>query len=491
VAATDRPNILLIFVDQQRYDTLGLHGHATCRTPALDRLARRGVDFSHAYTCCGLCSPARSSVMTGLYPHNHGVLTNTHDGQSLRQLDPAIPTFAQALQGAGYHTSYVGKVHLSYPESTPAPYGFHEWHRPYHQYLRENGLEAGETVPPFYGPERSSFRNPFAATYDGPIESDREYWRAEEGRRILGERAQDYDENGTPFFLRIDLPGPHLPFIIPAPFSSLYDPADVPEPPEFDDSFERKPWMHAQMPRYWGVDGTEWSFWQPIVAKYWGFVTMLDMLIGRVLDRLDELGLAESTAVFYTTDHGDTCGSRRMFDKGYCMYEELYHIPFIASWPGVWEEGRACAEFANNLDLMPTFLELAGIEPPAGIDARSLAPLLAGRTPEDWPSDAYAEFNGMQWGLYSQRMLVTDRHKLIFNATDTDELYDLQEDPHELRNVLDAPGYADAQRAMYLRLFQRMQATGDPICDDLWWPKYEAVRQDIDFARELTYGHKS
>ncbi|MBN1674808.1 MAG: sulfatase-like hydrolase/transferase [Kiritimatiellae bacterium] len=486
----DRPNMLLFFVDQQRVDTLGCYGHPACRTPALDRLAAEGARFTRAYSCCGLCSPARSSVMTGLYPHNHGVLTNTHDWQTRRFLDPAIPTFAHRLAAAGYHTSYVGKVHLRTPEATPEPYGFKEWHRPYPDYLNARGLTPGRTAGPTYGPQGSSWRWPFAATYDGAFESYDEYWRAEEGLRILEERAADYRKNGTPFFLRIDFPGPHLPFIIPEPYASMYDPADVPERPEFADTFEGKPRIHAQMPRYWATADTDWAFWQPIVAKYWGFVTLLDTLIGRVLDRLRELGLDRETAVFYTGDHGDTCGGRRMFDKGYCMYEELYHLPFIAAWPGVWEKGRVVDSFVNHMDLMPTFLELAGLTPPAGLDARSLKPILDGQTLADWPTDAYAEFHGMQWGLYSQRMLVTARYKLVFNVSDVDELYDLAEDPAELRNRIDDPACAEIQRDLYRRMFTRMQQTRDPFTQDLWWPKFEAVRQDIDFATDLPYAGK-
>ncbi|NOZ23568.1 MAG: sulfatase-like hydrolase/transferase [Planctomycetes bacterium] len=495
----DRPNVLLFFVDQQRFDTLGLNGHPTCKTPALDRMASEGVNFTRAYSCCGLCSPARSSVMTGLYPHSHGQLTNTHDWQTRRFLDPKIPTFARMLSDAGYHTSYVGKVHLSSPES-PLQYGFREWHRPYHQYLKERGLKPTANqwgavdqdglIGPRFGPDSTCFRWPFAATCTGPVESHREYWRAEEGIRILEERAKDRKDNGTPFFLRIDFPGPHLPFIIPEPYASMYDTGEIPEPPEFAETFERKPYMHAQMPRLWQTEGTDWAFWQPIVAKYWGYVTFLDHLIGRVMDRLRDLGLEDNTAVFYTTDHGDTCGSRRMFDKGYCMYEELYHIPFIASWPGVWSSGQS-DRFINHMDLMPTFLELAGIQPPEGLDARSIQPLLEGKAPDDWATDAYAEFHGMQWGLYSQRMVRAERYKLVFNAPDIDELYDLESDPAELKNLIDDPDVADVQHEMYRRLFRRMQETGDPFFRDYWWPKYESERQGVMLDPDLRYGEKS
>jgi len=485
----DRPNMLMFFVDQQRADTLGPYGHTQCRTPALDGLAGDGLTFTNTYSCCGLCSPARSSVMTGLYPHNHGVLTNVHDGQSRRTLDPAFPTFARLLADAGYHTSYVGKVHLRWPwrDDVPIPYGFAEHHRPYQQYLKERGLERGQVVGPMYEPERNHWPHPFAATWSGPFESHQEYWRAEEGIRMLEERAADYKANGTPFFLRIDFPGPHLPFIIPEPFASMYDPAEVAERPDFVDTFEGKPRMHAQMPRFWGTEDTDWSFWRPIVAMYWGFVTMLDTLIGRVLERLRDLGLADETAVVYSADHGDTCGSRRMFDKGYTMYEELYHIPLIVRWPGVWAAGQQRHEFAHNMDLMPTFLDLAGIDPPLGLDARSLKPVCEGHTPDDWPTEAYSQFHGMQWGLYSQRMVRTARHKLVFNMGDTTELYDLEADPAELVNRIEDPSLADVRRDLVLRLFRRMEATRDPFYTDLWWPKHEAARLGIDFARDMHY----
>ena len=482
---TDRPNILLIFVDQQRYDALSLHGHATCQTPTLDHMAAQGVDFTRAYSCCGLCSPARSSVMTGLYPHRHGVLTNTHDWQSVRRLDPATPTFAHLLSDAGYRTGYVGKVHLCTPEQAPQAYGFQDFHRPYGQYLKERGLARGEVVDTI-APTRHT--GPvFAGRYNGCLESFNEYWRAEEAIRLL----EEYSQGSQPFFLRCDFPGPHLPFNIPEPYASMYDPDHVPEPPEFRDEFANKPYMHGQMVRYWNTQGLDWGFWQPVVAKYWGFVTLLDFLIGRVLEALRCLGLEETTAVFYTTDHGDTCGSRRMFDKGYCMYEELYHIPFIARWPGRWPEARTCDRFVLNHDLMPTFLDIAGVPVPQDIDARSLVPLLEGHTPSDWRQEAVAEFHGMQWGLYSQRMIVTERYKLVLNCADIDELYDLEADPHELTNQIDAPELVDVKRDLYRRLFCHMRDTHDPFHRDLWVPKWLSAELGIDFAQQERLGAKS
>ena len=481
----DRPNILLIFLDQQRYDTMAHHGHPTVATPTLDRLAGEGVDFARAYSCCGLCSPARASVMTGLYPHSHGLLTNTHDFQTLTSFPSHLRTFAHRLVDAGYRTGYVGKIHLATPEVHPAAYGFRDFHRPYNVYLKERGLTRGEVVDTIIPPAHKG--REFAGVYDGALESFNEYWRCEEAIRLL----EQYAGRAEPFFLRCDFPGPHLPFNIPEPYASMYDPASVPEPPEFRDDFEGKPYIHRRMVERWSTQDLDWDWWQPVVARYWGFVTLLDMLTGRILGRLRDLGLEDNTAVFFTTDHGDTCGSRRMFDKGYCMYEELYHIPFVARWLGHWQGGATCDRFVHNHDLMPTFLDLAGVPIPDGLSTRSLVPLLEGRPPEDWRTDAFAEFNGMQWGLYSQRMVVTERHKLVFNCADVDELYDLDTDPYELVNQIDNPAYHDVKREMYLRLFRNMQSTGDPFYRDLWTPKCIAAELDIDFAREQRYGEKS
>jgi len=482
---TDRPNILLIFVDQQRFDTLSLHDHPTCRTPSLDRLAAQGVDFTRAYSCCGLCSPARASVMTGLYPHRHGLLTNTHDWQASRGLDPSIPTFAHLLSDAGYRTGYVGKVHLCSTGGAPHAYGFQDFHRPYHQYLKERGLDRGEATDIISPPRHTG--PAFAGVYDGCFESFNEYWRAEETIRFL----EEYSKGAQPFFLRCDFPGPHLPFTIPEPYASMYDPAGVPEPPEFRDEFLNKPYIHRRMVEYWSTQDLDWDFWQPVVAKYWGFVTLLDFLIARILTSLSELGLDDNTAVFYTTDHGDTCGSRRMFDKGYCMYEELYHIPFIARWPGHWAAGQVCEQFVLHHDLMPTFLDVAGVPIPDDLDSRSTVPLLEGRSPPDWRQEAVAEFHGMQWGLYSQRMIVTDRYKLVFNCADVDELYDLGADPHELTNRIDDSALTDVKRDLYLRLFRHMRDTKDPFYRDLWIPKWISSDLDIGFAEDERMGAKS
>ena len=482
---TDRPNILLIFLDQLRYDVLGCHGHATCRTPALDRIAVEGVDFSRAYTCCGLCSPARASIMTGLYPHTHGLLTNTHDYQTQERLDPSLRTFAHHLQDAGYRTGYVGKVHLARHNDHPARYGFHDCHGSYYEYLHDHGLSEAEVIDKIAPPDH--VWPEFAGVYDGPPESHREWWRCEEARRLL----RTYADAEQPFFLRCDLPGPHLPFNIPEPYASMYDPRAVPQPPEFEDSLTGKPWLHRRMVERWHTQDLPWTWWQPVVARYWGFVTFLDHLIGRILSELEALGLGANTAVFVSTDHGDTCGSRRMFDKGYCMYEELYHIPLLARSPKhCWPENSVCRNFASNHDLMPTFLELAALPVPGHLEARSLVPLLAGDLPDDWRTDAYAEFHGMQWGLYSQRMVVTERHKLVFNCADIDELYDLETDPHELVNRIDDPNAADVKREMYARLFRNMEETRDPFHRDLWVPKCIGQELGLDSVRDLRYGLK-
>jgi arylsulfatase A-like enzyme len=166
--------------------------------------------------------------------------------------------------------------------------------------------------------------------------------------------------------------------------------------------------------------------------------------------------------VLHASDHGDFTGGHRQFNKGPLMYEDTYRIPLQARWPGEIEAGSVCEEFVSLHDLMPTFLDLAGVEPP-DVDGRSIRPLLEGEVPESWPDAHFAEYHGDEFGLYSQRMLRAKRYKYVHNGPDRNELYDLEADPHELHNLIDHPGYEDVRADLETRLLERMRGTDDPL----------------------------
>lgn len=458
----DRPNYLLIFTDQQRYDTVGVNGAETCRTPVLDALAAEGANFTHAFTPTGLCTPARASLLTGSYPHKHRLLNNLHEEDAIhRDLPDGTVTFSQLLHDHGYRLGYLGKWHAGTTKG-PRDWGFHDLplqHDDAADVYEEMGgdvrvedkihLTLGDEQVVVAGVEQLDVGQTLSARLaDTAIEQLRDY----------AERAR----NGTPFFLRVDFPGPHHPYIVPEPYASMYDPADVRLPRSFDqETFEDKPVMHRKLPRLRGVADFDADTWRVLIARYWGFVTLIDEQIGRILEAMEDLGLTDDTAVFSSTDHGDMIGAHRMFNKGAAMYDDVYRIPLIARWPGLTPPGTVSSSFARSLDLMPTFLEGAGIAVPEHIDGRSLVPLLRGEEPDDWPDDVLAEYHGDEWGLYTQRMLRTHDHKYVHNGPDIPELYDLREDPDELRNLADDPAHADLRRELEQRLLAQMSATDD------------------------------
>jgi arylsulfatase A-like enzyme len=273
-----------------------------------------------------------------------------------------------------------------------------------------------------------------------------------------------------PFFIRLDFHGPHMPMVIPEPYASMYDPSSILPYPNFEDSLIGKPSVQRIKRRHWGTEYMAWSEWQPLLARYYGEVSLIDAQVARVLRRLDELGESESTIVIYTSDHGDTMGAHKIWNKDYTMYDEIYRVPFIVRWPGVTPPGVRCDTYVHHfLDLTPTLLEIAGASLPDNIDGQSLLPLLRGEE-QTRPREAYCEFHGSHMGLYTIRMLQTDRYKYVFHANDIDELYDHESDPYELRNVAEDPDYGSILKDLRYKMVEWMARTKDHLYNE--WVVY-------------------
>ncbi|ELY61140.1 sulfatase, partial [Natronococcus amylolyticus DSM 10524] len=265
-----------------------------------------------------------------------------------------------------------------------------------------------------------------------------------------------------PFFHRADFYGPHHPYVVPEPYASMYDPEDVERPDSYAETFDGKPRVHENFLHYRGVADFDWDTWAEAVAKYRGFVTMIDDQLERILKSLEEHGLEAETAVVHASDHGDFVGGHRQFNKGPLMYDDTYRIPLQVRWPGVVEPGSVCEDPVHLHDLAATFLEMGGLEVPKSFHSRSLVPLLEGEDPEERPDSVFAQYHGDEFGLYTQRMVRTRGYKYVYNGPDIDELYDLEGDPAELQNLIDHPGYADVREAMRERLVDWMNRTEDP-----------------------------
>jgi arylsulfatase A-like enzyme len=468
-----KPNILFLCTDQQRRDSLSVYGNRAVRTPAADRLAASGVVFDQAYTPTAICTPARATMLTGLMPHKHKLLANFERNVGyITELPDDQVTFAGYLRHAGYRLGHTGKWHIGHQKG-PQDYGFEGEHYPgwgppvdhpdYLRYLDERRLPRFSVRDEVRGVfPNGTPSNTIMGVYEGPKEGVFDYFIAERTIERLREYARGYHETGQPFFLGCNWFGPHLPYFVPEAYLNLYDPADVDLPPSMAETFEGKPMVQRHYSAHWAYDSFTPDMWRRVIAAKWGYGTLIDEQLGRILDELDRLNLASNTLVVYTCDHGAFTGAHRLQDKGPMMYDDIYRIHMLARFPqemgGV--PGRRDGHFVSLVDLPATYLDAAGVPVPGEFDGRSLLPLLRGEDVADWRQDIVTEFHGHHFP-YPQRMIRTERHKLIVNPPDVNELYDVVHDPHELTNQIDNPAYAEVRRDLMNRLYWQLRESGD------------------------------
>jgi len=470
-----KPNILLIFTDQHRLSAVGAYGETPCRTPNIDRLATEGVRFETAYTTCPVCSPARGTIMTGLYPHGHGVTSNVHNlGCSVHELPDRPDLLSRRLQSAGYRCGYSGKWHLgenrkhafSAPSTPmlPRDVGFDGQNFPGHggggfaypeygQYLAENGWEHAVDKWDRVWP---------CGILSGPEESTVPHFLVENSLQLLDR----YQEADSPFFIWHNFWGPHGPFFVPREYYEMYRDVEIPPWPNYEwDSTVNLP---LQVKRHPDADDLTWDEWAEAIRHYYAFTTLIDHQIGRLLDGLVQRGLDEDTIVIFTSDHGQTLGSHGgLTDKGWHHFEEIQRIPFIVRTPrtgphaGI-EPGSVLNQWVSLADVYPTICEMADCRYDANrLHGRSIAPLLRGETP-DWPDEAVTEFHGVNSLAASMISIRVGDLKYGWNCANHDELYNLGEDPHETVNLIDRPECAEAVLSLRERLAEWMRKTGHP-----------------------------
>ncbi len=456
MSKTKRPHILLIHSDQHRYDCIGANGHAMVRTPNLDGLAARGVNFSHAFTPIPICSPARASQITGRWPTQHGCV-NIPGTESQHPGDTDHPVVWQLLADAGYTLGMVGKFHKELPGG-PTDYGVRDYisGRGYEDWRKKQGL-----------PElRTEW---FGYTDEATPQQSMLHWEADQVLGLMGKYLDENEAEDSPVFIRWDPIVPHLPNRPCEPYASMYPPEEIPPWPSFEDPLTNKPYSQQQVRRNWGIEGMTWEQWQPAVSRYFAEITMLDDQVGRVLAFLEDRGIADNTLVIYSTDHGDMTGNHGMIDKHFNMYDDIMRVPLMMRWPGVLPEGSVCDAFiCNELDIASTLCAAAGAEVPDVFEGRSLLDTALGRDPEPRP-DIFAMYHGAQQGLYSSRMVRDREWKYVFNPTDVDELYHLTDDPGELMNLVDAEHANPHLRRLKGRTLEWMGSIGDPLLN--YWTR--------------------
>lgn len=459
-------NVLLLFSDQHRADCLGCYGNPLVRTPNLDRLARDGIRFTQAFTPTATCSPARASLLTGLWAHQHGLqhvpaYAGFAGGRSA--FDPARwPMYANTLREKNYQRAHIGKWHIG-DTTGPADCGFEGLHYPgygyphqhphYLQYLRRLGVDG------FRLSEVKKKRFEYAGLLDGPEEALETHYLAAQ----TVETIERYAQSDRPFFVSCNFWGPHAPHFLPEKYFRMYDGVPIPAWRNFRCSLDDKPEIYRRYGQYWGTQDFTEEKLSRLLATYFGYITAVDDAIGQIVAALERSGKLDETLIVYSTDHGSTEGSYGMWDKGFGMFDCTQRIPFILSHSSLRGRRAVSDEFVTLLDLAPTFIDCAGGEVPAAMSGRTLLPLVRNPAQPRQRDHVICESFGHQMTFW-QRMVRTDTAKYVFNPTSIDEFYDLAADPDETVNLITRTSVA--QLAPFKeRLDQWMQATRDPLLE--------------------------
>ncbi|AMV37238.1 sulfatase [Planctomyces sp. SH-PL62] len=455
--APKQPNIVFVFSDDHAYQAVGAYQdpRKLLDTPNLDRIAREGVRFDRCLVPNSICGPSRATVLTGKYSHANGFYNNSNS-----RFDGAQPTFPKLLRQAGYQTAIVGKWHLH-----SDPTGFDYWN-----------ILPGQGI--YYDPDMiemgvRSRRSGYVTDVVTDVSLD---WLKKRDR-------------SRPFLLMSQHKAPHRPWSPAIRHLGHDGDRTYAEPPTLFDDYagrslaerdqdmtiartmnandlklndfkerfspdQRAAWDAYYKPRneafrranLQGDDLVRWKY-NRYMHDYLGCIKGIDENVGRILKYLDDEGLAEDTIVVYASDQGFYLGEHGWFDKRW-IFEESLKTPLLVRWPGVVKPGSIEPRIVSNVDFAPTLLEAAGVAVPADLQGRSLVPILRGEAPADWRKSFYYEYFEYPdpHHVRPHHGVVNDRYKLIrFDGPDLDawELFDLHNDPHELRDVYDDPANAE------------------------------------------------
>lgn len=459
--AGPRKNVVFILSDDHRYDYMGFLGVMPfLQTPNMDFMASHGVYVQNAFVTTSLSSPSRASILTGLFSHEHGVVDNQ------APLPEGLTFFPQYLQQAGYRTAFFGKWHMGNDTGAPQP-GFDHW----------EGFQGQGT---YYNARMNV--NGTWVNYDPALYSS----------DIITDHAIDFirESRDQPFFVYLSHKAVHLPFEASPEDRGRYADEELPLPPSFNDTAydipdlpsldslgkamgaqdwygeKMKPdWVKNQRESWHGVDYCyhgDASFREECL-RYCETVTSLDRTIGRVLQYLKDNGLEENTVVIYMGDNGFLWGEQGLIDKRN-FYEPSVRVPMLVYNPGLTRPGSVVKEMVQNIDIAPTVMDLCGMEKAPQMHGDSFVPLLKGEHPDSWRKRIYYEY---YWEFdYPQTPTTfgvrTDRFKYIkyHGVWDTNEFYDLENDPDERYNLINDPRYQSIIKGLNSDLYDWLESTG-------------------------------
>lgn len=479
----DRPNILWICTDQQRWDTISCMGHGGAWTPGIDRVAAEGTAFGRAYCQSPVCTPSRASFLSGKYPIATGVQRNGNFA-----FPDDIVLVPRLFRDAGYRTGLIGKLHLSRAagvvERRPADDGYDEFywsHHPdpdwapgehdYQDWLAGRGVDA-EAI---YDRQRTVGAGVAA-------EHHQTTWAGERAKRFLRTHA------GRPWFLSINLFDPHPPFDPPADYLARFDRAEMP-PPLFapSDIAHQQRFREIDQQSRVAVDpgrgDPDSPLYEPpgarpaganhdtppetydgrlVRAAYHAMIALIDDMVAGLMAVLDETGQRRDTIVLFMSDHGEMLGDHGLIYKGARFYEGLVHVPMIFSWPGRVREGVVSEALVELVDIPQTLLEAAALPAGEGMQGKSLWPLLTGEAPDGrhkpYVLCEYFDALGMPDARHTRASMYFDgRYKLcVYHSHGTGELYDLWEDPSEFRDLWGDPEHRALRCDLTARAFDAL-----------------------------------
>lgn len=490
--AAKKPNIFLIMTDQHRADTMPyMRARAVPETPALASLARSSVCFPQAYTTCPVCTPARSSLYTGLYPSRTGMCTNIYNaGCETNELADRPFLLSRRLEAAGYACGYTGKWHLGLGKdkassfegrkllkrmergdmcgdaylgygTLPTDVGFTGddfpghgdggWETPqFEAYLKARGLTL--KMEDKYGHNLEGYHSRGAIITSG-IETTVEHFLVERAISIV----DALSSGSAPFFMSLNFWGPHEPYYVPKEYYEKYRGMKI-------DPWESFAAPHRATPghRVLARPLQDWAFFEENLRRYYAYIEYMDYEIGRFIAHLREKGLYDDGVVLFTADHGDSQGCHGgLENKAYHMYEETVKIPMMVKVPG-GTGGRLCDALVGTCDVYATILDAAGLHDPAEHQCgESMLPYVE-KPDTQGRRGIMTEGVGAFPVIATQRMYREGAYKYIFNFAGTDELYDLARDPHELKNLADDAAQADTLSLLRMHMYENMLAHGDP-----------------------------
>lgn len=435
---------ILIMTDTTRKDMLGCYGNSSMKTPNIDRLANEGIKYNNAYSCQPVCGPARSAIFTGTFPHSNGVVTNCVPfGENVK-------TIGQRLHDNGIYCAYTGKWHLDggdYFGNGICPEGFDS---KYWYDMKCYLDELSDT-------DKVRSRNSETA-YDDDWTIDKTY-----AHRCTNKALEFFDNSvGKDFFYTISYDEPHGPSLCPAPYNTMYNDTKMPDSLNYEDDLSKKPLMQ----QLWaGADINSPEEKLHIASKglglFLGANTFVDYEIGRLLEKIDRD--YPDAIVMFTSDHGDMLGNHRLQMKNAAMYKEVANIPMIVRGG---QAGKSVDFPASHIDIVPTVLDYMGLPIPKLLEGKSMLNQFMD-TDVKVNDYVYTEFTRYEidhdgfGGLQMMRGVTDGRYKLVVHLCDTDEFYDMQNDPDEVHNLIDCADTASIRNRLHDALLEHMNATRD------------------------------